>query len=101
MSYPSPCEKCAKCTTPNGCSAWRTRYRYRQKQINAYARKITPGPDCDADRLWLYDRDKYLRWLEHGPCRWCQAADHCDTPCPAYWQWWDARMDHFRRMLYG
>lgn len=99
MSYPSPCEKCAKCTQPGGCAAWKVRYLYRQKQISAYARRIMPGPDCDADRLRF--PTKYEIWLKHGPCRWCQAADHCDTPCPAYWRWWDERMRMFRRMLYG
>ena len=43
--YPSPCEKCA--LDENGCNykkcnAWVTRYLYRQKQINAYAKRVLP-----------------------------------------------------------
>ena len=48
MSYPSPCEKCRKnkngsCAVFRSCSEWLTRYRYRQKQINAYAKKVLPA----------------------------------------------------------
>lgn len=40
MSYPSPCIKCTKATCQEkNCDAWRIRYLYRQKQINAYAKK--------------------------------------------------------------
>lgn len=42
-NYPSPCEKCTKnyCDYTR-CQPWLTRYRYRQKQINAYAKKVLP-----------------------------------------------------------
>lgn len=51
MSYPSPCDTCGKAEQcqKNGwwrdCGPWLTRYRYRQKQINAWARLhgILPG----------------------------------------------------------
>lgn len=47
-NYPSPCEKCVNdkngsCTYFRTCGKWLTRYRYRQKQINAYANKVLPG----------------------------------------------------------
>lgn len=40
-SYPSPCETCirTKCLGTD-CEPWRIRYLYRQKQINAYAKKL-------------------------------------------------------------
>lgn len=39
--YPSPCDTCtrAKCLQTD-CEPWRIRYLYRQKQINAYAKKL-------------------------------------------------------------
>lgn len=42
-NYPSPCKKCKKksCNYTT-CQPWLTRYRYRQKQINAYAKKVLP-----------------------------------------------------------
>ena len=48
MSYPSPCDKCASnkngaCNRFRHCGRWLTRYRYRQKQINAYAEKVLPA----------------------------------------------------------
>jgi len=47
-SYPSPGEKCNQanhgaCNCFRRCSRWLTRYRYRQKQINAYAEKVLPA----------------------------------------------------------
>ncbi len=45
--YPSPCEKCPRDGTPKchytKCEPWLIRYRYRQKQINAYAKKVLPA----------------------------------------------------------
>ena len=45
--YPSPCINCPKEGTKacrfKACSQWITRYRYRQKQINAYAKKVLPA----------------------------------------------------------
>ena len=47
MAYPSPCIKCPKEGTKKCkyevCQPWLTRYRYRQKQINAYAKKVLPA----------------------------------------------------------
>ena len=50
-NYPSPCIKCAhnkNCTRYRICQPWLTRYFYRQKQINAFAKKVlsinTPVP---------------------------------------------------------
>ena len=44
-NYPNPCDKCAlndKGCNYKKCNAWLTRYLYRQKQINAYAKKVLP-----------------------------------------------------------
>ena len=45
--YPSPCEKCHKDGTKlcnyRQCRPWLTRYFYKQKQINAYAKKVLPA----------------------------------------------------------
>ena len=46
-NYPSPCVKCehnngGSCSKYKSCQPWLTRYRYRQKQINAYAKKVMP-----------------------------------------------------------
>lgn len=48
MNYPDPCLKCEKnnggtCNRYNKCYKWLTRYMYRQKQINAYAKKVLPA----------------------------------------------------------
>ena len=48
MSYPDPCLSCkydieGSCKRYKKCGSWLTRYRYRQKQINAYAKKVLPA----------------------------------------------------------
>jgi hypothetical protein len=47
MAYPSPCDNCPhdgknSCKYKH-CQPWLTRYRYKQKQINAYAKKVLPA----------------------------------------------------------
>lgn len=98
MSWASPCDSCQEEYCPcGGCDAWKKRYHIRQRQINAYARRVG---QAQAVECWCYAHpDEYRRWLKHGPCRWCQARDHCDAPCLAYQQWWDERMRRFRRIF--
>ena len=96
-----PCETCGVCTHPAGCPAWWAQYLERQKQINAYAKRLIPKPIPDEVLLALR-RDlpgSYRAWLRDGACGNCPLREPCDTPCPAYLQWWDEWMDHFRRML--
>lgn len=44
-NYPDPCLACERTSCPKNCLAWKTRYLYRQAQINAYAKHhgIVPG----------------------------------------------------------
>ncbi|MBO4938885.1 MAG: hypothetical protein J6C98_07800 [Oscillospiraceae bacterium] len=101
MSYPDPCNVCtkARCVT-NGCVDWRIRYLFRQKQINLYARKLLQGGSHKTGEAFRYEHpDIIRRYLKNGPCRGCNAEAVCDTPCPAYWRWWDEKMEEFRGRL--
>ena len=57
--YPMPCDKCEKNSHQRcnyrTCDKWLTRYFYRQKQINAYAKKVLPDYD-ERQRKW---REEY------------------------------------------
>lgn len=102
MNYPSPCDDCAKCTRPQGCEAWRVRYRYFQKQINACARKLCerPVPQPSAD-CFTYDHpDDVRRYLRSHPCKTCHLEPTCDTPCDYYLHWYDARIQYARKRLH-
>ena len=80
--YPSPCEVCTVThCSGTGCVRWLTRYLYRQKQINAYARKVLPKPPMQ------------------DPCAACSINESCDTPCPARLKWWDHRMAQIRKQV--
>lgn len=89
--YPSPCDKCDKkikdsCDKFRRCEPWLTRYRYRQKQINAYARK-------------LQEAEKEAKQELIKPCIRCQISDYCDFPCKSYLRWYNARMEAIRNHL--
>lgn len=103
MNYPSPCEKCDKGYGCAGCKDWEIRYRYRQKQINAYARgacavKVKTLPK---NKFCYSHPDDVRRFLKASPCTSCSADAVCDTPCPAYLRWYDARIQIARRKAYG
>lgn len=103
MNYPSPCEKCPRDGSCGGCLKWEIRYRYRQKQINAYAKgagavKVKTVPE---NKFCYSHPDDVRRWLKESPCNGCHANAFCDTPCPIYLRWYDARMQIARRKVYG
>lgn len=86
-NYPSPCDTCDKTRCAKDCIPWRTRYLYRQKQINAYARQkgIVPGsPKYSAGQ---------------NPCDSCARADACTMICAARAKYWDERMKLVRKGL--
>ena len=100
--YPNPCDVCDKadsCNLGYGCEDWRIRYLYRQKQINAHAKaqavRIPTG-----QKTFVYEHpDLIWRYIVDGPCKGCKAELVCDMPCPAYLNWWDARMEIARKKV--
>lgn len=101
INYPSPCLKCSKenCQEKK-CTDWLMRYLYRQKQINAYARGGKWQQPDETRLCYVYEHPDVIReYLQKGPCRFCQREKDCDTPCQAYWRWWDARQEWHRKRL--
>ena len=93
QSYPDPCEKCDKadsCTLGYGCVDWQIRYRYRQKQVNAYAKKARQK--YFATRFVYQHPDDTRRYLREWPCGKCDKEQECDIPCTKYLNWYDVRM---------
>ena len=85
MSYPDPCISCTRTACPKNCGAWKQRYLYRQKQINAYARKSGIVPDAPA-----YEPGK-------NPCRGCRWEETCDSICVARAKYWDDCLEKVRK----
>ena len=102
-TYPSPCETCGKDYGCPGCSAWETRYRYRQKQINAYAQRMTQRPVAKLPgNKFCYDHPDHVRqWLKESPCKGCSTELFCDKPCEIYLRWYNARMEIVRKKVQG
>lgn len=97
--YPSPCDKCEKvCTRGYGCEDWKIRYRYRQKQINAMARRLV-RPEKNRKFFQYSHPDDVREFLQRGPCVDCKAEQLCNIPCGSYWKWWDMRMAYMKRRL--
>lgn len=60
-NYPNPCDKCERsenCTRYKDCQPWKARYLYRQKQINAYAKKHLPDYEERKRKGVNYDHQK-------------------------------------------
>lgn len=92
--YPHPCETCEKaktCRTMTGCAAWKIRYRYRQKQINAYAKR--KKEEIFATKFAYQHPDETRRYLQQWPCEHCEQAEDCDIPCGKYMDWYNARIE--------
>ena len=99
-AYPNPCDTCqdaASCKHSYGCADWQIRYRYRQKQINAYASNLLQAKVTEQTKFYYQHPDEVRRYLADGPCKGCKAEQVCNVPCPVYLRWWDARMQMIRR----
>ena len=99
MKY--PCDTCGESCGCAGCGKWKKWYRQRQRAINAYAKeacavKERPLPE---NKFCYNHPDTVKRWLKNGPRAGCNAEAVCDTPCPAYLRWYDARIEIARRKL--
>lgn len=90
--YPSPCDKCKlkdNCTRYRTCQPWKTRYLYRQAQINAFAERLQKKPPASSIRK--------RKTIPEGPCGTCQYSETCNRPCSARLNWWDQRMQLLRK----
>lgn len=98
--YPNPCETCElepTCRMGYGCQAWQIRYKYRQKQVNAYAKKARQ--EYFSSRFVYQHPDEVRRYLREWPCGKCDKEPECDIPCTQYLNWYDARMQALKIKL--
>lgn len=75
--YPSPCDSCTRKHCLKDCTDWKIRYLYRQKQINAYAKRNGIMPDSP-----VYEPGR-------NPCDGCKWQETCDSICVARAKYWD------------
>jgi hypothetical protein len=97
--YPSPCDNCKQadaCRNFYRCAAWNTRYRYKQKQINAYLKM--KKDQYFATKFVYQHPDETRRLMQHKPCNGCEQEAECDIPCSAYLVWYDTRMAYARKV---
>lgn len=94
FSYPNPCDSCtiSECRKGNGCNKWQMRFRTIWKQFNSYPKRKAMR-EKKVRHTYVYEHPDILRkYIQDGPCKGCKAERTCDTPCSAYYAWWDARM---------
>lgn len=87
-NYPDPCKKCERknnCTKYMYCNSWKTRYIYRQKQINAYAKKVLPGySNTQHEKKTVEEKDQ-------SPCKSCTRVKdpyNCGQKTCEDWKAW-------------
>lgn len=91
-SYPSPCDKCTEQKGCHGCTDWKIRYLYRQKQINAYAAEMRKPKPLAKNKLRYEHTDIVRQYLATHPCAGCKRESVCDTPCAKFMLWYDVKM---------
>lgn len=104
MNYPSPCIIC-KCDCGKSrphylyCARYRTWINTWWLRFNAIYHKLCRARRTISQKFLYEHPDEVRRYLRDGPCTYCKVAGDCETPCAAYWQWWDARQEWHRRRL--
>lgn len=92
--YPSPCDSCPSRNGPcpgKDCDRWQIRYRYRQKQINAYAKQLVESTAIEKRNVWTYPRpDEVRRYLQTNPCEKCMCRNFCKGNCAVKRKWLQA-----------
>lgn len=87
-----PCESCAARCKDWMCDAYR---RWIGDQWELFQGRFLGDyrGRLSGDKFYYAHPDEVRRYLQEGVCGGCRAEGICDTPCPAYWRWWDARME--------
>ena len=85
--YPDPCVRCDRKRCDHGgiCDRWKTRYFYRQKAINDFAKKYQIQPTKNGP--------------EKNPCERCNINEKCHEICKARAMWWDVQMEKLRKEM--
>lgn len=99
-NYQNPCNKCGRsdCSSYRNCAAYLKYVRTIWNQFNKYpARAYRKFKSAPSEKFIYEHPDIIRRYLEKGPCEHCQLKQNCETPCLAYWNWWDARMEWLKR----
>lgn len=101
MNYPNPCDRCGKESCDyRKCEQYLKYVRTIWKQFNGYPIRLYRAQKVTKSEKFVYEHpDVIRRYLKKGPCENCQRKAVCETVCPAYWRWRDARMKWFRRKL--
>lgn len=103
MAFENPCNKCVHAQT-DICKNWQTCNRYHLWlnycwKCARIAAKRTPRAKKDPSK-WVYHHpDAVRKYINEGVCAKCPLNGNCDEPCGDYWDWWDARMEYFRKVL--
>ena len=101
-NYPSPCDNCPQndhCKRYEKCQPWLARYRYRQKQINAFAKRVlskqkNQSPCLTCTKVKDHKKCANLHckeWREWFLSRWDKINGYSEKHLP----------DHKERMMKG
>ena len=99
--YPNPCDNCERdpCLRMK-CPDYLKYFLTIWKQFNTYpARSYRKNKVMNGEKYVYEHPDIIRRYLHDGPCGVCSNKAGCDTPCLAYWGWWDERMEWLKRMF--
>ncbi len=102
MNYPSPCLTCDSQHCNSGglkCNDWVKYFLTHWKQIQLKVLKLYHPDPKPESKFFFAHPDEVRRYLTTHPCKGCLVENICDTPCPKYLRWWDARMECARKKV--
>ena len=100
LFYDTPCGGCprdAACYDLD-CKRWRQQFLAAWDSFRDYPRREYRRMAKESGReVFRYAHPDEIRaYLKNGPCPRCPGEKTCRVPCPAYWRWWDARMEKYK-----
>lgn len=103
MAFTNPCNECDK-EAPEQCNSFRDcrRYHYWLNYCWKCARvaaKSAMRAEKSETKFVYHHPDEVRRYIKDGVCSKCPLNGNCDEPCGAYWDWWDTRMEYFRKVF--
>ena len=102
MAFTNPCDGCERntgnCEHYVSCNRYRYWLNYNWKCARIVARR--QKRQSQGDNKWAYQHPHMAKkYIDDGVCGECSLRGNCDEPCAAYWEWWDARMEYFRKVF--
>lgn len=92
-----PCGDCRRNCKNTYCYAYKKWFEGAWQGFHRYGKSLY-RKGLSGEKFYYEHPERIRRYLREGVCAHCPANKVCDTPCPIYWRWWDARMEFTKKL---